>query len=76
MTARKVAKFLRYYSTWVVVFFAGCATAYQTMPTPLHDRMIESLPWLAGWEPFVWFVAFMATFYKLRTTPQGIDEPK
>lgn len=76
MTMRRFKRFLRYYSTWVVVAFGAFAAGWEAMPHPLHERLLASHPWIAGWEPYIWFAAFLLTFYKARTVPQGIDEPR
>lgn len=72
-----LTRFARYWSTWVLAAFAGLGTAVSQglvgMPAPLKDALYEALPWLKGYEAYLWLAAFLVTFYKARVTPQGID---
>lgn len=72
---KNVKQLLRYYSTWVVIFFSGVPLMWQTMPDNLKQQLYVSAPWLQGMEVFIWIVSFLWVFTQARIKAQaGLPE--
>lgn len=73
---QKLKLLARYYSTWVVALFAALAVAWPQVPQEVKDGLFSVFPSLRAYDSFVWLLAFVLSFARARTTPQGIEQPK